>query len=138
MGDDSGPQVLIVDDDKSVRQMMATFLEDGGYRVMEADDGVEALRMLRASPSRLVVLLDWMMLHISGEQVLQAVQNDGTTLSRHTYILVTANSPSRSSGLLALLDTLCVAVLPKPFRLQHLLNSVDECAARIHGDEEQS
>jgi CheY-like chemotaxis protein len=130
----SDPQVLVVDDDKGVRQMMAMFLEDGGYSVVEAEDGVEALRILRASPGRLVVLLDWKMPQMSGEEVLQAVKEDSHLLTRHAFVLVTANTPARSPHLLDLLDALCVAVLPKPFRLQHLLDTVDECAQRIHAD----
>lgn len=135
MRDPADTHVLVVDDDSSVRQMMAMSLEDGGYGVIEAEDGVEALAIMRASPGRLVVLLDWKMPQMSGEEVLQAVLDDAGLSTRHAFVLVTANTPARSPRLLYLLNALCVAVLPKPFRLPNLLELVDECAHRIQADE---
>jgi CheY-like chemotaxis protein len=120
------PHVLVVDDDQSVRLMMKTVLEDAGYSVLEAQDGLEAMPLLQSGLHRMVILLDWMMPQMSGEEVLQAVKDGPPALQRHAYILVTANTPTRSTRLLELLTTLGVPVIPKPFRLQQLLDIVDE------------
>jgi two-component system, chemotaxis family, chemotaxis protein CheY len=132
MVDPAKAQVLVVDDDQSVRLMMTTVLDYAGYSVLEAQDGIEALAILRTSAYPLVVLLDWMMPQMSGEEVLQAVKDGTGALRRHAFVLVTANTPTRSPHLLELLRELCVPVMPKPFRLQHLLNTVAEHDRRIN------
>ena len=67
------PHVLVVDDDTAIRQMLRLVLEDEGYAVREAMDGIEALAALRVSARPLVVLLDLMMPRLGGDGVLAAV-----------------------------------------------------------------
>jgi CheY-like chemotaxis protein len=131
MPDSAKAQVLVVDDDTCVRLMMTTVLEDAGYGVLSAQDGVEALAILRTSVHPLVVLLDWMMPQMSGEELLQTVKADPELLRQRAFVLVTANAPGRSPHLVDLLRELAIPVLPKPFRLQHLLEIVDEHAQRV-------
>jgi CheY-like chemotaxis protein len=56
-----GSHVLVVDDDPSVRTLIAMALADGGYSVVSAADGSEALALLRRRllPSLDLILLDW-------------------------------------------------------------------------------
>lgn len=135
MPDPTQAQVLVVDDDTSVRLMMTTVLADAGYTVLEAQDGREALAILRASIHPLVVLLDWMMPQMSGEEVLQVVRDYPALFKQHAFVLVTANTPGRSPHLVELLQELSIPVMPKPFRLQHLLDMVAEHAQRIEAVE---
>jgi two-component system, OmpR family, response regulator len=58
--------ILIVDDEPEVRRLLRWLLEDEGYTIAEAVDGVDGLAQLRASPYRLVVLLDYKMPHMNG------------------------------------------------------------------------
>jgi len=53
--------VLVVEDDRDVRESLVAVLEDAGYRVMSAADGRAALDLLRAGPRPAVILLDLMM-----------------------------------------------------------------------------
>lgn len=53
--------VLVVDDDRGMREILALALDGLGYEVATAADGVEALEWLRTHPTPRVVLLDWMM-----------------------------------------------------------------------------
>jgi two-component system, chemotaxis family, chemotaxis protein CheY len=57
----SGKTILIVDDDRSIRRSLHAALDDEGYSVDEADNGLEALRRLRRGPRPNVILLDLMM-----------------------------------------------------------------------------
>lgn len=50
------PLVLVADDDAAHRLMLATLLEEWGYRVREADDGLKALEFVRETPVDLVVM----------------------------------------------------------------------------------
>src|SRR4051812_36659261 len=44
------PKIMIVDDDAEVRVIVAEFLEDFGYAVVQANGGAEALELLAQSP----------------------------------------------------------------------------------------
>lgn len=48
-------RILVVDDDPTVRRLMARVLVGAGYDVQEASDGAEAITAFRASPADLVV-----------------------------------------------------------------------------------
>ena len=66
-------RILVADDDKDIRSVLALYLEDAGYEVVEAADGVEALQVLEAQDIDLC-LLDIMMPGLDGYQVLKRVR----------------------------------------------------------------
>ena len=68
-------KILVVDDDESNRDMLGRRLKRDGYTVQLAADGVEALRLLRATPFDLV-LLDLIMTGLDGYQVLLKIKSD--------------------------------------------------------------
>ena len=68
-------RLLVVDDDESNRDMLSRRLQRDGYTVQVAANGVEAMRLLRASPYDLV-LLDLIMPGLDGYQVLLKMKND--------------------------------------------------------------
>ena len=77
--------VLIVDDDASIRTMLAFVFEDAGFTATEAADGDEAIERLRSDPPALMVL-DLMMPKVDGVAVLRARREEG--LAPDTRILV--------------------------------------------------
>lgn len=91
IGEDEWPdpattgEVLIVDDDASIRTMLGFVFEDAGYRVIEAPDGAEALDVLRTDPPALMIL-DLMMPGTDGVAVLRACRDEA--LGADTRILV--------------------------------------------------
>src|SRR5262249_26949296 len=107
--------VLIVDDDAALRTMVTMVLEDAECDVLEAKNGREALAILRSTPRRLVVLLDWMMPEMSGIEVLDTIKADPELAMRHAYVLLTANVAAFSPHLMDLLRELSVPVIAKPF-----------------------
>ena len=60
-----GKKVLVVDDDPDIRLFSVTVLEEQGYTPIEASDGVEGLKMIKAEKPDLV-LLDILMPRQSG------------------------------------------------------------------------
>jgi len=59
--------VMIVEDDDATRDALATLLEDENYRVLQASNGVEALRILSAESARCqIICLDLMMPVMNG------------------------------------------------------------------------
>ena len=65
--------VLIVDDEASIRESLRMILEFEGYRIEEAGDGLEALRIVRDRPPD-AILLDWNMPKMDGYDFLKALR----------------------------------------------------------------
>jgi sigma-B regulation protein RsbU (phosphoserine phosphatase) len=68
-------QVLVVDDEDSVRKVLVIFLKRLGYACREAVDGADALDQLRSSPAALV-LCDLRMPRMDGLEFLAAVREE--------------------------------------------------------------
>jgi CheY-like chemotaxis protein len=124
--------ILVVDDDRAIRETLHLLLEDAGYEVAEAEDGIGALRMLRANSRPMVVLLDLMMPRMSGYQVLAAVAGDPGLLQTHAYIVLTACPQARRYTLRHLGTQMNVPCVEKPFDLDDLLNEIERAVARVN------
>jgi CheY-like chemotaxis protein len=57
---------MVVDDDPEVRVIVAEFLEDFGYRVIQASGGAEALSLLSQTPDLRMIITDIRMPDMSG------------------------------------------------------------------------
>ncbi len=82
--------VLVVDDEPDVRGYLAQILEDAGFRVRTAGDGVEALEIVREDPPDFISL-DLVMPRKSGHKLLYELRKD-RTLSRIPVLIVTAHA----------------------------------------------
>jgi CheY-like chemotaxis protein len=116
--------VLVVDDDPSVLRMIVSVLRRESYRVLEARNGLEALRAMERGDVQLVVL-DLMMPVMNGWEVLEA-RAGSPALQRIPVVVVTANMGTELG--LALSQGVC-ALLPKPFDLDALTAIVTSCLA---------
>jgi two-component system OmpR family response regulator len=67
------PSILVVDDDPSIRRLVADVLETEGYAVRAVDDGFAALRSVEEDEPDCVVL-DVMMPGLDGHEVLRALR----------------------------------------------------------------
>ncbi|HLW03228.1 MAG TPA: response regulator [Ktedonobacterales bacterium] len=122
--------VLVVDDDPTLRDLLRELLEAEGYRVLLAAEGNAALDLLRSSPYRLVVLLDYLMPSGGGKRVLEVVRRDAVLSTRHAYVLLTARTRI-SQPVLEVVQTLSMPVVRKPFDLDALLVTVAEAQQRL-------
>jgi len=88
MGDvGKSPVILIVDDEQLIRELVADYLSDEGYTVLQAKNGRDALNILREQAVDLVVL-DLMMPGMNGFEVCEELR----TFSRALVIMLTAKS----------------------------------------------
>ena len=71
------PGVLIVDDDEDIRTVIGSILKFKGYQVVEAEDGANALEVVRSGISLFLILLDLMMPGMSGEEFKAALDREG-------------------------------------------------------------
>jgi chemosensory pili system protein ChpA (sensor histidine kinase/response regulator) len=72
----SSPLVLIVDDSLIVREMLAISLVKAGYRIEQAQDGLEAWEKLQAGLACDLILCDIEMPRLNGLELLSRLQED--------------------------------------------------------------
>jgi CheY-like chemotaxis protein len=116
--------VLIVEDDPDVREMLAALLVTEGFHAVSAEDGLEALHLLRALRHRApqipcLILLDLTMPRLSGNEFRRAQLGDPTVAAVPVAVMsgaVDLEQRARSLG--------AVATLSKPIDCEMLLKVV--------------
>lgn len=111
-------RILVVDDDRAVRQSLRRSLTFNGYDVDLAADGVEALQRVAECPPQLIVL-DVMMPRMGGLDTCRALRANAVTAP---VLMLTArdSASDRADGLAAGASD----YLPKPFSLDDLLGHI--------------
>jgi DNA-binding response OmpR family regulator len=113
-------RVLIVDDDPLVRELLTSVLTQESLDVDVAQDGRQALELMRTRPYS-VVLLDLLMPEMNGFDVLKEMDED----ARPVVLVVTGADPST----VAELDARIVhGIVRKPFEPLELAEVVRACA----------
>ena len=72
------PRVLVVEDEPAQREVLAYNLENEGFTVTQADNGEDALLLVREEIPD-VIVLDWMMPRLSGLEVCRRLKIDAQT-----------------------------------------------------------
>ena len=67
--------VLVVEDSRTFRKYLAKLLSLHQYRVHEAEDGVQALELLRSNPAIRLVISDYHMPNLDGFELVQAIRH---------------------------------------------------------------
>ena len=111
----SSSQVLVVDDDRAVRESLVRALELEGYTVRAASDGAKALDAIKSEQPD-VMVLDVMMPAVDGLTVCRVLRAEKNRLP---ILLLTART--ETSDRVAGLDAGADDYLPKPFALEELL-----------------
>jgi len=111
---DTGSEtILVVDDDASVRALMAEMLRETGYRVLEADDGARAVQLLQTDKSIALLVTDvGLPGGMNGRHVADAARSLNPTL-RVLFVTGYAENAVLSHGHLPL----GMQVMTKPFEL---------------------
>jgi two-component system phosphate regulon response regulator PhoB len=111
------PLVLIVEDEAALMTMLRYNLEKQGFRVEEAGDGEEALnRINEVKPD--MVLLDWMLPHLSGIEVCRQIRRRPATREL-PVIMITARSEDQDA--VRGLNTGADDYVTKPFSTEALV-----------------
>lgn len=116
--------VLVVDDERAMREFLAVLLEKEGHNVMTASDGEQALRIVAEQPLDLVIS-DVRMPKVDGIALLAGIRAQHPHLP---VILVTAYASSDST--IRAMQLGADDYLTKPFRLDELRLVVEKALAR--------
>jgi CheY-like chemotaxis protein len=110
-------RMLVADDDPAILRLIATILEKENFNVVTARDGREAYKILQTDPNFTAAILDVVMPHISGPELVRYMKSE-ERLKRIPVMMMTAeqdpklSSDSFSAG--------AVVFLPKPFTTAQL------------------
>jgi CheY-like chemotaxis protein len=115
--------VLVVEDDRDVRDALGLVLEDEGYEVVMAANGKEALGLLGTGLRPNVVLLDLMMPIMSGWEMREQMLRDPGIADIPTIVITGDTRAAQRTA-----DLRVVACIAKPFEVDDLLDKVAELA----------
>lgn len=109
--------ILVVDDEKDIRESLREILTMAGYSVMTAASGREALEYVDKRDVSLL-LVDLSMPEMSGEELLRTLRKQRKALPA---LVITALAPSETSGLVSELGT---GYLRKPVDRDQLIGTI--------------
>jgi DNA-binding response OmpR family regulator len=116
---DVGLPILLVEDDESLRRILARHLRGEGYRVDEAGSAEDASAALARGPRPAVVLLD---LNLPGDTGWDLLRGPALVEAASPPIVITS-ATTVSPRLLAEFDV--AGYLPKPFPLETLVSTIE-------------
>jgi len=123
-------RVLVIDDEPVVRALLQKSLEFAGFEVLTAADGSRGLATVRGEAPD-VVVLDLMMPHVDGFEVLRQLQTDGSADAPPVIVLTALSDPSVK---VRCLEAGAAGVMTKPFDPSVLAAEI----VRLAGTERQS
>ena len=127
MSPSAKPLILIVEDEPSLSTLLRYNVEKEGYRVVEANDGEEALVLVQEELPELIIL-DWMLPKVSGIEVCRRLRARVETKNLPIIMLTARGEDAdRVRGL----DTGADDYLTKPFSMTELLARIRAVLRRI-------
>ena len=121
--------ILVVEDDQSIREGIAAFLSEFGYTMVEAKDGREAL--LKFNKELHLVILDIQIPCVNGLTVLKEVRKQ----SKLPVLILTAFSDEEYK--IDAFTSLADGYMEKPFSLPLLKARIDSLIEKNYGQEEK-
>jgi DNA-binding NtrC family response regulator len=121
----TGLRVLVVDDDRTLREGCASVLQMDGHAVTSSGRGDEALELVRRRRFD-IVLVDLYMSPVTGMEILKAIME----VHKDTIVVVMTGNPSVASSIEALRAG-AWDYLPKPFSASHLQVLVGRAAHAV-------
>ena len=113
--------IMVVDDEKSLLELVGALLEEEGYEVVNASSGDEALAKLKTVKPDLV-LLDMMMPSMSGREVCERIRGDPKTKNLKVAFLTVAKFSEVGKDTLSEMNV--SDYITKPFENEDLLKRV--------------
>ncbi|WP_274309661.1 response regulator transcription factor [Solibacillus daqui] len=113
-------KILVADDEEILRMLICDTLEDLGYEIDEADDGLDALNKINQQPYDLVIL-DYMMPNLTGLEVIERIP---AQVKENTPILMLTAKAQESDRQIAL-EKGANFFVSKPFSPIELMSLVE-------------
>ncbi|MBD1821563.1 response regulator [Cyanobacteria bacterium FACHB-DQ100] len=129
----NGELILVVDDEGSICEITKTTLETSGYKVLTANDGIEALASYAQHKDKVdVVLMDMMMPNMTGPAAIQILKK----MNPLVKVVAVSGLPS-SDNVKEAMHLGASAFLSKPYTAQELLKALHEVMHAVGQPSEQ-
>ena len=120
-------KILIVEDERAIREMISLFLLQQNYQVLEAEDYQSAVKKLSEKPK--LILLDWMLPGRSGIQFIQYLKKSEET-AQIPILMLTARSSE--DDCIVCLNTGADDYVTKPFSPKVLIARIEALLRRTY------
>lgn len=110
-------RMLVADDDPAILRLIATILEKENFNVVTARDGREAYKILQSDPNFTAAILDVVMPHISGPELVRFMKSEERLKKIPVMMMTAEQDPKLSSDSFA---AGAIVFLPKPFTTAQL------------------
>lgn len=111
-------KILVVEDNESIRKIVKMTLEADSYEVLEADDGMKAIHLLKDNSDCALVITDLAMPVLDGYELLRRLRKDDAYKDLPVFVLSAEQDASSMTGRGA------TRVIRKPFSPIDLLDAV--------------
>lgn len=122
-------KILVVDDEKSMREFLEIMLEKDGYQVSSAESGAEALETIRKQRFDLVIT-DIRMKPIDGLEVLRQCK----AISPSTAVIIISAYASAETAVVAMKEG-AYDYLPKPFKIDEMRTAITNALLSTKGED---
>lgn len=116
--------VLIVDDDESIRRLLRQRLDIAGYTVRVCEDGREAADLLASGFEPSLAIVDIMMPRLDGKRLLRMIRSDEFPVDADVPVIM-LTSRGREDDVLEGFESGADDYVTKPFRAAELMARVD-------------
>jgi two-component system response regulator MprA len=116
-------EILVVDDDETIRRLVTHRLEAAGYAVRVCEDGREAADLLDDGYDPRLIVLDVMMPRLDGTRLLRMIRGGDLSVRPDTPVIM-LTSRGREEHVLEGFDSGVDDYVTKPFRAAELLARV--------------
>jgi CheY-like chemotaxis protein len=115
-GEVTDRKVLVADDEQAITELVAFALEIEGFQVIQAPDGLEALRLVKEERPNLA-MIDIMMPGMDGREVSRRIKDNPETSGIPVLLFSAAPNPD-------IADAKADGFMPKPFDVNQLVEAV--------------
>src|SRR4029079_3138658 len=91
-------RMLVADDDPAILRLIATILEKENFSVVTARDGREAYKILQSNPNFTAAILDVVMPHISGPELVRYMKSEERLKKIPVMIMMGGKDPKVASA----------------------------------------
>jgi two-component system chemotaxis response regulator CheY len=115
-------KVIVVDDSSNVRRQVVVALEEQGYEVLEAKDGLDGLEKIRATSDLSLVICDVNMPNMNGIDMIEAIRQSPP----RPLQIIMLTTIGQSAMVRRAAEAGAKAWIVKPFKKDHLIAAIQK------------